>query len=55
MTTTGNAIKRIPVTESTWAALHGLRDPGQTYDELLAEMIKKHLADADDIDGEVEY
>jgi hypothetical protein len=42
---TDSAKKRIPVTENTWKALHGLRDPGQTYSELLDEMItifKKH-------------
>jgi len=33
------ADKRIPVTEKTWKILHGLRNPGQTYSELIDEMI----------------
>ncbi len=32
------ADKRIPVTESTRKELHELKEPGQTYDELLREM-----------------
>ncbi|MFA5715806.1 MAG: hypothetical protein WC998_08695 [Candidatus Paceibacterota bacterium] len=33
------ADKRIPVTEKVWADLFSLRKPGQTYNELLEEMI----------------
>ena len=37
--------KRIPVTEPVWKQLAEMRSAGQTYDELLVEMIevkKKH-------------
>jgi predicted CopG family antitoxin len=34
------ASKRIVVTEKTWKTLHGLRKPGQTFSELIDEMIK---------------
>ncbi|MEI6293680.1 MAG: hypothetical protein WCP36_08350 [Methanomicrobiales archaeon] len=34
-----NLTKRIPVTESVWKELAEMRSAGQTYDELLAEMI----------------
>ena len=44
-----NLIKRIPVTESVWKELAEMRSAGQTYDELLAEMIelrkKRRLVD----------
>lgn len=44
-----SADKRIPVTEETRKALHDLKEPGQTYDELLAELAqqrrRKELAD----------
>jgi predicted CopG family antitoxin len=30
--------KRLPVTEETRNELHELKEPGQTYDELLKEM-----------------
>ena len=33
------ANKRIPVTEEIWESLAGLKKHGQTYDQLLAEMI----------------
>ena len=36
------ADKRIPVTEGTWRELHDLKQPGQTFDELLAQLIKEH-------------
>lgn len=36
------ADKRIPVTRERWEELHDLRGPGQTYDELLAELIEEH-------------
>ena len=34
--------KRIPVTEETWEELAELKHAGQTYDELLEEMIEEH-------------
>lgn len=36
------ADKRIPVTEERWEELHELKSPGQTYDELLAELVEEH-------------
>ena len=37
-----NANKRIPVTEERWAELSDLKEPGQTYDELLDVLIREH-------------
>jgi len=37
-----SADKRIPATEETWRELHELKEPGQTCDELLAELIQEH-------------
>ena len=37
----GNQIKRIPVKEPTWRDLHNLKEVGQSYDELLAGMIRR--------------
>ncbi|WP_136601195.1 DUF7557 family protein [Salinigranum halophilum] len=36
-----SADKRIPVTEETRKELHELKEPGQTYDELLKELAKQ--------------
>jgi hypothetical protein len=36
---TEEANKRIPVTEKVWESLEGLKKHGQTYDQLLAELI----------------
>ncbi|WP_120246854.1 hypothetical protein [Halopiger aswanensis] len=36
-----NANKRIPVTEERWHELNELKDAGETYDELLAELIQE--------------
>lgn len=36
------ADKRIPVTQERWEELHGLKGPGQTFDELLEELIEEH-------------
>jgi len=33
------AHKRIPVTEDVWKNLSNLKEPGQTYDQLLTKMI----------------
>lgn len=37
-----NAEKRIPVTEERWKELHDLKEPGQTYDELLEEIVEEY-------------
>ena len=37
-----SAVKRIPVTESVWKDLAEMRSAGQTYTDLLAEMIVEH-------------
>lgn len=37
-----NANKRIPLTEDRWKELHELKEPGQTWDELLAELVEDH-------------
>lgn len=43
------ADKRIPVTEDTHEMLHDAKTPGQTYDELVRELVqernRKELAD----------
>lgn len=36
------ANKRIPVTEERWKELHDLKGPGETYDELLEQLIEEH-------------
>ena len=36
-----SADKRIPVTEETRKELHDLKDPGQTYDDLLKELAQQ--------------
>jgi predicted CopG family antitoxin len=36
-----SADKRIPVTEETRRELHELKEPGQTYDELLQELAQQ--------------
>lgn len=38
--TTAN--KRIPVTEERWKRLHELKEPGQTWDELLDKLVQEH-------------
>lgn len=35
------ATKRIPVTEERWKELHKLKEAGQTYDDLLEELIQE--------------
>jgi predicted CopG family antitoxin len=37
-----NAAKRIPVTERVWEELSALKMAGQTYDELLDDLIEEH-------------
>jgi len=36
-----SADKRIPVTEETHKELHELKDPGQTYDDLLQDLARQ--------------
>lgn len=36
------ADKRIPVTERRWRELSDLKAPGQTYDELIEELVEEH-------------
>ena len=36
-----SADKRIPVTEETRKELHQLKEPGQTYDDLLQELAQQ--------------
>lgn len=36
------ADKRIPVTEERWKELNELKGAGETYDELLAGLIREH-------------
>ncbi len=36
-----SADKRIPVTEERWEQLHDLKRPGQTYDDLLQELVQE--------------
>ncbi len=38
--TGGNTIKYISVKESTWRALHDLKDDGQRYDDLISRIIR---------------
>ena len=37
-----NASKRIPVTEERWKELNELKRAGETYDDLLGELIQEH-------------
>ena len=34
--------EHIPVTEERWNQLQELKNPGQTFDELLAELVAEH-------------
>lgn len=36
------ANKRIPLTKERWEELNDLKEAGQTYDELLEELIQEH-------------
>ncbi|MDD5187604.1 MAG: hypothetical protein PHF57_05295 [Methanoregula sp.] len=35
------ATKRIPVSTSTWETVHQLRKPGETYDDVIRELIRR--------------
>ena len=37
-----SSYKHIPVTEKRWKELHSMKQAGQTYDDLLEELIKEH-------------
>jgi hypothetical protein len=41
MTESECATKRIAVTPSTWRTVHQLRKPGQTYDDVINELIRR--------------
>ncbi|MFC5133799.1 MULTISPECIES: hypothetical protein [Haloferacaceae] len=55
-----SADKRIPVTEETRRELHELKEPGQTYDELLQELarqrrrrdLERRFRELEDADGD---
>jgi len=49
---TEKATKRIPVTPKVWGDLHNIRNPGETYDKLLARMIvEKQERDLEGLDS----
>ena len=35
------ATKRIPVCPSTWETIHQMRKPGQTFDDVINELLRK--------------
>lgn len=35
------ATKRIPVSPSTWETVHQLRKPGETYDDVIKNLIRR--------------
>jgi predicted CopG family antitoxin len=37
-----NATKRIPVTEERWKELNEIKQAGETYDELLSELLQHY-------------
>jgi predicted CopG family antitoxin len=37
-----NATKRIPVTKERWEELNELKGAGETYDDILEELIQEH-------------
>ncbi len=41
MTESECATTRIPVSPSTWRTVHQLRKPGQTYDDVIQELIQR--------------
>ena len=36
------ATKRIPVCPSTWETIHELRKPGQTFDDVINELVRRN-------------
>jgi hypothetical protein len=60
MAMSDTATKRIPVTEEIWESLADLKKHGQTYDQLLAEMIalkqeRDFLAHIDELEKHGEF
>lgn len=54
------AIKRIPVSPEIWEELSGLKEPGQTFGELIKEMIEREkkfklLKDMEKIEETAEF
>ena len=54
------ATKRIPVSEKIWRELSELKQPGQTFDQLLSEIIEREkkyrlIQDMKRIEGEEEF
>ncbi|PTD94084.1 hypothetical protein C9439_04385 [archaeon SCG-AAA382B04] len=52
--------KRVPVSQERWKELSNLKEPGQTYDELLKELVemkkkKKLFKDIEEIKKNQEY
>ncbi len=41
MTGPERATKRIPVCPSTWETVHQLRKPGETYDDVIRNLIRR--------------
>jgi predicted CopG family antitoxin len=37
-----NATKRIPVTEESWKELGKIKDAGQTWDDVITELVEEH-------------
>jgi predicted CopG family antitoxin len=54
------ATKRIPVSERVWAAISELKRPGQTFDDLLSQMVeqekkRRFIEDMDNIEAEGDF
>ncbi|WP_292517883.1 hypothetical protein [Methanoculleus sp.] len=54
------ATKRIPVSEGVWAEISGLKRPGQTFDDLLSNMVeqekkRRFIEDMDRIEAEGDF
>ncbi|MFA5331753.1 MAG: hypothetical protein WC342_05195 [Methanoregula sp.] len=45
MTGQGSVTKRIPVSTSTWQSVHQLKKPGQTYDDVIRDLVRKSSED----------
>ena len=41
----GSVTKRIPVSSSTWQSVHQLKKPGQTYDDVIRDLVRKNSED----------
>jgi len=54
------ATKRIPVSETVWSEISGMKEPGQTFDVLLSKMIehekkRRFIEDMDRIEAEGDF